>query len=112
MRLFGHGQAPKGKLHFIGKLLRLIQSIPMKYKRRHIEGERIMDVLIINASPRKKGIASTLPSEIKSTINSTHKVVDVVRIQTLNMQPCTGCLKCRLVMLPRKACRFQGIFPV
>jgi multimeric flavodoxin WrbA len=59
-----------------------------------------MNVLIINASPRKKGITSTLLSEIKTNINSTHNVVEVVQIQALNIKPCTGCLNCR----PDKTC--------
>ena len=59
-----------------------------------------MNVLIINASPRRKGITSTLLSEIKTTINSAYKVEEVVRIQTLDIKPCTGCLKCR----PDKTC--------
>jgi len=54
-----------------------------------------MNVLIINASPRRKGITSTLLSEIKTNINSTHNVVEVVQIQALNIKACTGCLKCR-----------------
>jgi len=45
-----------------------------------------MNVLIINASPRKKGITSTLLAEVKTTINSTHNA-EVVRIQELNIQP-------------------------
>ena len=58
-----------------------------------------MNVLIINASPRKKGITSTLLTEVKTTINATHHA-EVVRIQGLNIKPCIGCLKCR----PDKTC--------
>ena len=58
-----------------------------------------MNVLILNASPRKKGITSTLLTELKSTINSTHHP-EIIRIQELKIKPCIGCLKCR----PDKTC--------
>src|SRR5512136_118420 len=58
-----------------------------------------MNVLIINASPRKKGITSTLVDEVKRVINPTY-LTDTVRIQDLEIRPCTGCLKCR----PDKPC--------
>ncbi len=62
-----------------------------------------MNVLIINASPRKKGITSTLLDEITKVIDPTYRI-DTVRIQDLEMRPCIGCLKCRpdkLCVLPR-----------
>lgn len=59
-----------------------------------------MNVLIINASPRKKGITSTLLQEIKTFINPEHNVSEIVRVQALKIKPCTGCLKCR----PDKTC--------
>ena len=58
-----------------------------------------MNVLIVNASPRKNGITTSLLAEAERTINSTRDV-DVVRIHDLTMKPCIGCLKCR----PDKAC--------
>ena len=58
-----------------------------------------MNVLIINASPRKKGIISTLIDELKSSIKSIHNV-EVIRVQDLNIKPCIGCMKCR----PDKTC--------
>jgi multimeric flavodoxin WrbA len=58
-----------------------------------------MNVLIVNASPRKNGITTSLLAEAERTINSTHDT-DVVRIHDLTMKPCIGCLKCR----PDKAC--------
>jgi len=58
-----------------------------------------MNVLIINASPRKKGIISTLIEEMKSSIKSIHNV-EVFRVQDLNIKPCIGCMKCR----PDKPC--------
>lgn len=58
-----------------------------------------MKVLILHASPRKKGVTSTLLTEIESTVASEH-AVEVVRIHDLNMTPCLGCMKCR----PDKTC--------
>ena len=43
-----------------------------------------MNVLIINASPRKKGITSTLLDEVKTVINPTYQI-DTVRIQDLKI---------------------------
>ncbi len=58
-----------------------------------------MKVLIINASPRKKGITSTLLAEIEKNIDSDH-FVETFIINRMNMKPCIGCLKCR----PDKIC--------
>jgi len=58
-----------------------------------------MKILILSASPRKKGVTSTFLNEIENNIASEH-VVEVVRIYGLNMKPCLGCLKCR----PDRAC--------
>ena len=58
-----------------------------------------MNVLIIHASPRKKGVTSTLLSEIQAAINPAHEV-QTVRIQELSIKPCIGCMKCR----PDKSC--------
>jgi len=58
-----------------------------------------MNVLIIHASPRRKGVTSTLLSEIEGAISPTHEV-QTVRIQELNIKPCIGCMKCR----PDKSC--------
>jgi putative NADPH-quinone reductase len=53
-----------------------------------------MNVLIIHASPRRKGITSTLLSEIEASINSAHKI-ETVRMYDLEIKPCIGCMKCR-----------------
>ena len=53
-----------------------------------------MNVLIINASPRKKGITTTVLSEAEAAIDSAHEI-ETIRIHDLNMKPCVGCLKCR-----------------
>lgn len=58
-----------------------------------------MNVLIMNASPRKKGVTSTLLAEVEATISPTHNT-EVVQIQKLSIKPCIGCLKCR----PDKTC--------
>ena len=53
-----------------------------------------MNVLIIHASPRRKGVTSTLLSEIEASLSSDHKI-ETVRISDLEMKPCIGCMKCR-----------------
>ena len=58
-----------------------------------------MRVLIVNASPRRKGVTSTLLGEAKKAIKKGH-TVESVRIQELNIKPCIGCLNCR----PDKIC--------
>ena len=58
-----------------------------------------MKILILNGSPRRKGVISTLLSEFAARINGKHDV-EIVRVHDLNMKPCIGCLKCR----PDKAC--------
>jgi len=62
-----------------------------------------MNVLIIHASPRRKGVTSTLLSEIEASLNSSPKI-ETVRIYDLEMKPCLGCMKCRpdrTCILPR-----------
>jgi len=64
---------------------------------------KTMNVLIINASPRKKGVTSTLLAEVESAISPAHHT-ETVRIRGLDMKPCTGCLQCRpdrTCVLPR-----------
>ena len=58
-----------------------------------------MNVLIIHASPRRKGITSTLLSEIEAAIAPVH-AIETIRIHDLSMKPCIGCMKCR----PDKPC--------
>ena len=53
-----------------------------------------MNVLIIHASPRRKGVTSTLLSEMQAAIGPAHKI-ETVRIDDLNIKPCIGCMKCR-----------------
>ena len=58
-----------------------------------------MNVLIIHSSPRRKGVTSTLLSEIEAAITPAHEV-QTIHIQNLNIKPCIGCMKCR----PDKSC--------
>lgn len=58
-----------------------------------------MNVLIIHASPRLKGITSTLLSEFEAGVAQSHQV-ETVRTQVLSIKPCIGCMKCR----PDKSC--------
>jgi multimeric flavodoxin WrbA len=62
-----------------------------------------MNVLILNASPRRKGVTAAVLSEIQAAINPAHQV-EVVRIHDLTIKPCIACMKCRpdhLCILPR-----------
>ena len=59
-----------------------------------------MNILIINASPREKGTTSTLLSAMSEALNNKGNVIEYIRIQSLNIRPCIGCLKCR----PDKTC--------
>jgi len=58
-----------------------------------------MNVLFIHASPRKKGVTSTLLSEIRSALGPEHEV-RTVHVSDLRIKPCIGCMKCR----PDKSC--------
>ncbi len=58
-----------------------------------------MNVMIIHASPRRKGVTSTVLSEIEAAITALHEV-KTIRIQDLHIKPCIGCMKCR----PDKSC--------
>ncbi len=62
-----------------------------------------MKILILNGSPRRKGVTSTLLAELAAGIHGKHRV-EVIRIHDLHMKPCIGCMKCRpdkLCILPR-----------
>lgn len=58
-----------------------------------------MKLLIIHASARKKGVTSSLLSEIEAGASHAHKI-ETIRIHDLNMKPCIGCMQCR----PDKTC--------
>jgi NAD(P)H-dependent FMN reductase len=62
-----------------------------------------MKILILNGSPRRKGVTSTLLNELAMGIDGEHDV-ETVRVHDLNMNTCIGCLKCRpdrTCVLPR-----------
>ena len=58
-----------------------------------------MNVLIINASPRRKGVTASVLAEIAAAIDAGH-TIETVRIDDLKIKPCIGCMKCR----PDRAC--------
>ncbi len=58
-----------------------------------------MKILILNASPRRKGVTSNILAELANEIVGNHDV-EIIRVHDLNMKPCIGCLKCR----PNKSC--------
>jgi multimeric flavodoxin WrbA len=58
-----------------------------------------MKILILNASPRRKGTTSIILTEMEKNVASEH-FVDTVNINELRMKSCIGCLKCR----PDKTC--------
>ena len=52
-------------------------------------------LLILNASPRKKGNISQMVTEMANEA-MTHGVdVDVIEVQKLNVRPCMACMQCR-----------------
>lgn len=54
----------------------------------------MMNVLIITASPWKKGIITILINQAETVISPSHHV-KIFRIRNLCMEPCIGCLKYR-----------------
>ncbi len=60
-----------------------------------------MKVLILNASPRRKGYTRGLLKHLAGAIPDGRDV-DWIEVNGLEMRPCTGCLKCR----PDKECIF------
>jgi multimeric flavodoxin WrbA len=58
-----------------------------------------MNILMLKASPREKGVTSVLIDEIEKSIASKH-FVETILVYKSNMKPCVGCLKCR----PDKKC--------
>lgn len=58
-----------------------------------------MNILFLNASPRRNGYTDAAMKCIKNNLDPNH-TVKWVYINDLDMKPCQGCLKCR----PNKAC--------
>lgn len=57
-------------------------------------------VLLLNGSPRKKGVTTTILKIIAEEARSAGAEVEWVDVNDLSMRPCIGCLKCR----PDKKC--------
>jgi multimeric flavodoxin WrbA len=53
-----------------------------------------MKILILNASPRKKGWSAQILKEIQNGISTEHPM-EWVDISSLTIHPCIGCLQCR-----------------
>ena len=54
-----------------------------------------MKILILNASPRRRGHVSGMLDIVKDTAEAGGAEVNVVRVADLNVKPCTGCMSCR-----------------
>lgn len=54
----------------------------------------MMNVLIINASPRKNGFTTQALREIQAHIDSQHQC-NWIDVNNLRLKPCQGCLRCR-----------------
>ncbi len=57
-------------------------------------------ILILNCSPRKKGVTTSLLKIIAEEAGSAGAEVEWVDVNDLSIKPCIGCLKCR----PDKEC--------
>jgi NAD(P)H-dependent FMN reductase len=52
-------------------------------------------ILILNGSPRKKGVTTTILKIIADEARSAGAEVEWVDVNDLSIRPCIGCLKCR-----------------
>ena len=52
-------------------------------------------VLIINASPRKKGNIAQMVAEMTSEADARGAEVEVIEVQCLHVKPCVACMQCR-----------------
>ena len=52
-------------------------------------------VLIINASPRKKGNIAQMVAEMTSEADACGAEVKVIEVQRLHVKPCVACMQCR-----------------
>ena len=53
------------------------------------------NILIINASPRKKGNIAQMVAEMSEEAKNHGVEAEVVEVQNLNVRPCMGCMQCR-----------------
>ncbi len=58
-----------------------------------------MTILILNASPRKRGVTTSTLRAIAEGATVEHEI-EWVEVNRLSIRPCTGCLRCR----PDKVC--------
>lgn len=52
-------------------------------------------VLIINASPKKKGNIAQMVAEMTSEADARGAEVEVIEVQRLHVKPCVACMQCR-----------------
>jgi multimeric flavodoxin WrbA len=54
-----------------------------------------MNILIINGSPRKKGLISQMLDIMREEAEQRGDKVQMVYTNDLNIKPCIGCMACR-----------------
>jgi multimeric flavodoxin WrbA len=54
-----------------------------------------MNILIINGSPRKKGLISQMLGIMQQEAEQRGDKVQMVYTNDLNIKPCIGCMACR-----------------
>ena len=54
-----------------------------------------MNILIINGSPRKKGLISQMLDIMQQEVGQKGNRVEAVYTNDLNIKPCIGCMACR-----------------
>lgn len=54
-----------------------------------------MNILIINGSPRKKGLISQMLDIMREKAESRGDKVEMVYTNDLSIKPCIGCMACR-----------------
>lgn len=59
-----------------------------------------MNVLIINASPRRQGNIASMLEAMREQAATQGASVEMIRVSDLRVKPCTGCMACR----SRRAC--------
>jgi NAD(P)H-dependent FMN reductase len=73
-------------------------SAPSEEPVSKSEGKRM--ILMLNASPRKKGVTASILRIMADEARSAGAEVEWVDVNDLSIRPCIGCLKCR----PDKKC--------
>jgi NAD(P)H-dependent FMN reductase len=54
-----------------------------------------MSILILNGSPRKKGVVASLLGAVAQGLEESGRRVEWVHAYDLSVAPCIGCMKCR-----------------